>query len=160
MNIFLFDPNIAISASYYPDCYYKIVLEIAQMCSTTKRLYSRPGLISDTDYYKVTHRNHPMTKWVGSNLYTYMFAIEVGLAIEREMVGRGFKPHKSARVLEWLREHPPLLPALSTSLYPLCMPDIYKGADTFESYRRYFKGEKYGKINCRWTNRPLPYWLS
>lgn len=96
MNIFFFDNDITQSVSFYPDCYYKIVLEIAQMCSTAKRLDGYCG----NNCYNITHINHPMNKWVRYSCDNYFYAIEIGLEIENEMVWRGFQEHKSARVLE------------------------------------------------------------
>jgi len=63
MNIFFFDPDPCTNAKYYPDIYNKIILEIGQMTSSVKRIECP----YDIYCYKTTHKNHPMTKWVGAS---------------------------------------------------------------------------------------------
>lgn len=153
MNIFFFDESITKSARAYPDKYYKIILEIAQMMSTAKKL-------EDPTYpcYKASHVNHPMTKWVRESIGNFFYAARYAYGIQEEMYYRFGTTHKSMKIIDDLCKNPPLLKT-GFSQPPLCMPDEYKSDDIYRSYRLYFTYEKLNKIKCTWKNRNPPSWL-
>ena len=157
MNIFFFDSNPYINASYYPDIYRKIILEIGQMASTAKQILDEKTY---EECYKITHQNHPMTKWVGFSFENYLTAIDIGIILIEEFRTRFKKIHKTYKVLSFLEFNPPKkFPHSGYTSPPLCMPDQYKSDDVVKSYRDYFRAEKFNKIKCKWTNRKVPHWL-
>ena len=99
--------------------------------------------------YKRTHRNHPMTLWVGSNIKHYNHAIQLALAMGKVYSQRyKNKRHACMDHIEILKQFPPEeLTRISENLQeqdpPQCMPDEYKiPKDYVAAYRNYYINEK------------------
>ncbi|WP_347852092.1 pyrimidine dimer DNA glycosylase/endonuclease V, partial [Planktomarina sp.] len=72
----------------------KMILETAQMLSTAHRL-------SDTSQapfvYKMTHKNHPSTKWLRSSQIAYKWGLDHLQELFTEYTHRYGKIHKTER---------------------------------------------------------------
>lgn len=161
MNIFVLDRDIELCASYHCDKHVvKMITEHAQMLSTVCRLN---GFDKG---YKVTHQNHPCTKWVGESLSNYRWLILLTNALHDEWRKRynhsSTKFHKAQEVVLGL----PWSPISDIGLTPFAqaMPEQYKNADAVVAYRNYYKGEKQHILSYTGTKRAsqrakMPYWL-
>lgn len=115
----------------------KMVLETVQMLCATHHMigYAPPPL------YAPTHKNHPMTKWVGQTLENYLWTLEHAFALGSEYEFRFNKMHASMAVLPWLPSAL-RLPKEPFTAPPQCMPDEYKDVDYVVAYRNYYIGDK------------------
>ena len=169
MNIFAVDKDPKISAQQLCDKHVvKMVLETAQMCSTTMHnWHSLPDNMLDypTDLleniYKPAYQNHPMTKWVGYLRCNMLWALQHGLAIGEEYRYRYDKDHSSTAILQKMKDYMEYmgwwLESDRHTEPPQCMPDEYKCDDYVEAYRNYYRE---GKAHIlKWTNREKPEWI-
>ena len=146
----------------------KMVLETAQMCSTTMHNWnSLPDNMLEypTDLleniYKPAYQNHPMTKWVGYLRCNMLWALQHGLAIGEEYRYRYDKDHSSTAILQKMKDYMEYmgwwLESDRHTEPPQCMPDEYKCDDYVEAYRNYYRE---GKAHIlKWTNREKPEWI-
>lgn len=152
MNIFLLDDNPVTNAKYYTDKHVvKMVLEHAQMLSAAVRL---SGIDAG---YRLTHKNHPCTKWVCESLdnWCYLFVLTEALHDEWKFRFNHNHNHKS---FDMVRSLPvPNLPRLGMTSFAQAMPDQYKNDNAVEAYREYYRGEKQHLF--KWTKRDVPEWL-
>jgi hypothetical protein len=167
MNIFFLDKNPMQSSVMYGDKHVgKIILEIAQMCSTALH---RHGL-SKIAPYKEAYQNHPMTRWVGDSSGNFEYAVTLATGLSNQWHHRVGTSHKSIdaiiditiggilsdKVFKTFPKHDFTLP-------PLCMPDEYKSDNystfeqTVESYRRYYTHAK--SAMHEWTNVNRPKFI-
>ena len=152
MNIFVLDNDTRACAQAHCDAHVvKMMLESAQMLSTTCRLY---GLDCG---YKITHKNHPCTKWVRESIENFMWLTALALELNEEWKFRFDHTHdsKSIEVIKDLTV--PDLPDIPQTPFALAMPDQYKSDDPVQSYRDYYSNEKY-EI-AWWTYRRPPKWM-
>lgn len=164
MNIFFLDVDLEKNAMMYHDAHVrKIIVEIAQMLSTTHHLLDNNEK-NKAKLYKPTHVNHPMSKWVRENKYNYLYALDIFKHLCNEFEYRFGKKHKSSELIPYLYIPRGLLyPMNQCSLIfdfttpPLCMPDKYKNMPNYIiSYRYYYMCEKMQDKNGRphkWTKR-------
>ena len=153
MNIFVLDTDIEKCAQYHFDKHvYKMILESAQMLSTTIRL---TGIDAG---YKESYVNHPCTKWTRESLSNWRWLRDLAIALNKEWVFRYNHPkdkkHKSLEVIYTLPE--PNIPDIGLTPFAQAMPDEYKSDDAVESYRSYYVWEK--AHLAAWKNRQPPYW--
>ena len=153
MNIFVLDNDPVKNVESYVDKHVvKMILEHAQMLSTAVR---ESGIDAG---YKVTHKNHPCTKWVRESLSNYKWLLQLTEALEREWQYRynHKKTHKSMDVIRSL----PLPNIEDKGLTPFAqaMPDEFKSADAVTAYRNYYKGAKQNLFS--WTKRDIPEWVN
>ena len=178
MNIFFLDVDPRLAAQAHVDKHVnKMIIETAQLLCTAHHL------CLDTephpDLYKVTHQNHPSTRWVrecGANYWwTYLLLLELG----QEYQHRYRRTHATTQKLA------PLLCNIPVSLCdeffaqrlankgrpvdpsppPPAMPDdlkLYPNPATLDeavqNYRNYYK---HGKVDLhRWTRRNPPEWIN
>jgi hypothetical protein len=136
----------------------KLLLESAQLLCTTHRLCNT-GL--PEFLYKLTHKNHPCTKWVRESIQNYLWLCKHALALCEEYTYRYGKVHKSQRIIEWCCDNVPSeLVDSGLTPFALAMPDQYKTDCPVESYRNYYKYDK--AINMHkfnYTKRPMPSWI-
>lgn len=156
MNIFYLDENPVEAAKAHHDKHcIKMILECAQMLSTTHRL------LDDNDdpiLYKASFKNHPCTKWVRSSLDAYMYTYNLFRALCDEYTHRYGKIHASDSRLDDILKHPPKNIPLTKSLPPAqAMPEQYKNNSAVQAYRDYYNGEKV-KLS-KWTKRKQPSWV-
>ncbi len=134
----------------------KMILETAQMLSTAHRLSETPQA---PFVYKMTHQNHPSTKWLRSSQIAYKWGLEHLQALFQEYTYRYGKVHKTEREkLEYLKVIPKDLPELPFVDPPQCMYDECRGLDTVLAYRAYYRTRR-NEIQMNWTKRSKPQWL-
>lgn len=172
MNIFFLHLDPRVNASYYCDKHViKIILEIAQMLWTAygNQPMDLPATIKR---YKPTHRNHPMTLWVGSSKANFLYACQLGLALCREYTDRYGKTHACEAIIVFLQRHTPQQFKFQkspkaiyaqtdnppqTSPVPLCMDVKFHASSLIDSYRSYYKQSK--RDLCTWKYSTRPYWF-
>ena len=152
MNIFVLDEDFDKCAQYHVDRHIvKMITELAQMLSTTVRL---SGIDAG---YKLTHQNHPCTKWTRESLSNWLWLKTLANHLNTEWQFRYDHScnHKSFDVIELL----PIPDIVDVGLTPfaLAMPDDCKLADPIQSYRLYYK--KYKTHLFNWKKREMPEWL-
>ncbi len=131
-------------------------LETAQMLSTAHRLSETPQA---PFVYKMTHANHPSTKWLRSSQIAYKWGLDHLQALFQEYTYRYGKVHKTEREkLEYLKVVPKDLPELPFVDPPQCMYDECRGLDTVLAYRAYYATRE-NEIDMKWTKRRKPQWL-
>jgi len=156
MNIFAIDINpVKAAMQLHNKHIVKMILESAQMLSTTQRLYGNNNFL----LYLIAYPYHPSTIWVRESQQNYIWLFIHLEALLQEYTYRYKKFHKVEFIKEYLRYPPIELKCLGLTRFALAMPDKYKEEDPIQSYRNYYIGEKIqGNF---WTNRKyeLDYWL-
>ncbi|MGV8130627.1 MAG: pyrimidine dimer DNA glycosylase/endonuclease V [Candidatus Pacearchaeota archaeon] len=162
MNIFYLDSNATVAPKYLCDKHVvKMVVESAQILSTVvqlKKLQPMPA-----ECYAVTHAHHPCVLWAGKSIDNFQWLTTYALNLALEYTFRYNKAHKSSTLLmhiAWLLEtswlYSATWPEVGFTEPPQCMPDKYKGPDTVEAYRAYYKGEK--ARFAKWAHSEEPEW--
>jgi len=166
MNIFYLhkDPQVA-ARSMTNRHVVKMILESAQMLSTTHRLLDGIFELSfksnnkgsfksigywkmqndhlESELYKVAHRNHPSTIWVRSSYNHYIWLYNHMMELGAEYTRRYGKVHASITKLgDILSKAPHNIPRKGFKPAPCAMPDLYKTGDSIESYHKYYRAEK------------------
>ena len=157
MNIFILDTDPVKCAKYHSNKHVvKMILETAQMLSSAHRILGE----DHPDLYRLTHKNHPCTKWVCESIANYNWAYSLFEALEKEYEHRYNKQHLSWKKLHnVLKNAPSKLNHSDLTPFALAMPDQYKHInDPVQSYRSYYIGEK--SHIFQWKNRPVPYWVT
>lgn len=155
MNIFYLDKNITKCAQYHCDKHIvKMILEYAQLLSTTKRLNGDDNSI----LYKSAFVNHPANIWVRSNIKHYKYLYLLLKAVLKEYTFRYNKIHKVERegLFSYLKNFPNL-PNIKFQEPPKLMPDEYKVTDVVTSYRNYYIKDKLRF--AKWKKRNIPDWV-
>jgi len=159
MNIFYLHRDPKIAAQMQTDKHVvKMVLESAQLLSTTQRIVDGEHYIDASSgrrlqrwshpvhndmLYKATHFNHPSTKWVRESAANYKWLYEHFAALAAEYTKRYGKVHKSwSKLGEILSFTPEKIADKPFTTPPLVMPDEYKCGDPVQSYRNYYENEK------------------
>jgi len=151
MNIFILDTNIKKCAEYHNDKHVvKMILESAQILSTVCR---QNGI---NEGYKITHKNHPCTKWAGQSLSNWRWLKQLALELNEEFKYRfnHSEDHKSSKVICSLPE--PKIPDRGLTNFVQAMPDDCKMKNPVKAYRRYYKN--YKQHLASWKNRRKPKW--
>lgn len=166
MNIFFVDMcPMRAAQSLHDKHVVKMVLELAQMLSAAHHL--NKSRVTSQRVYKLTHRHHPMTKWVSAHEAHYKWAFHHFLALLDEYTYRYGKRHKCSDLVGALSIVPSFLGTSKPCNPPLCMPDEYKDANTHHviSYRAYYVSSKLTYTSQgttrqhTWTKRPKPSWV-
>lgn len=151
MNIFVLDSNPIICAQYHNDKH------VVKMIIESTQLLSNAVILSGFDSpYKLSHKNHPCTKWVCKSMYNWFWLYTLTEALNDEWKYRYDHDynHKAFDVAQTL--HHPILPDIGYTPFALVMPDQYKCDDTVESYRQYYIHDKLHLD--KWTKRKVPDW--
>jgi hypothetical protein len=172
MNIFILDNDLDKSAEYHVDKHVvKMPLEAAQMlCANywiTLALGHVPRKITPlelvevkqkvtSEFYGISHYNHPCTIWARSNQATYEYLTCYAHALNDEYGYRYGKSHKSIEVINRLPQG--LLPPGPLLEPAQAMPDQYKRDSAVEAYRAYYIGEK--SHLATWSHRGQPEWFN
>lgn len=133
----------------------KMVLESAQLCSTTINLLSNKVSAP----YRTTHQNHPCAIWARESRTNFENLVTYGLALSVEFTRRFGKIHKSQKVIETCH-------ALSkdvdfpSNLFtrPACAisdKSLIDNNDVVGSYRRYWVTKK----NMCYPKDKIPDWF-
>lgn len=115
----------------------KMILETAQMLST-----AHIELDGNQVAYKATHKNHPSTVWVRSNIMCYRWAWHHLKALGEEYTRRYGKVHKTIREhLSTLATYPKAMTYGELTDPPQCMYDECKRDDTVLAYQVYYNAK-------------------
>lgn len=175
MNFFYIETcPVAIAKSHNNAHCIKMILEYAQMLSTTHRVidqyyhevdgkYVFVGLPEDMQkVYKIAHLNHPTTIWVRESVQHYNFMYDVFEALCDEYTYRYGKVHESdSKLRELLRKPPSRLEDNGFKEPPQCMPDKYKvEGNSLQAYRNFYMGDKQWKgWRSEYKKRDKPKWM-
>ena len=158
MNIFFLDKNPKLAAQYHCDKHLsKMIIESAQMLSAAHHIQGYGYEVEPSDLYKLTHKNHPCTKWASWcwEHYMWLYRLLDSLCIEFEY--RRNKKHKTSELLPILSRTPSVVYTFRFLTPPQCMPDEFKCDDTVEAYRNYYHSKEFAEWN--W-GREKPWWLT
>ena len=143
----------------------KIILECAQMLCTAKQMIDPDG-VDVSKIYKISHKNHPVSKWVRTSYENYMWTISLVEAMHEEWKFRYDHPndkmHKSYIVAMYLKENAPKpesFPKRGITPFAQAMPDEFKREDAVEAYRLYYQSEQKQKL-ASWKKRSKPEWYT
>jgi hypothetical protein len=152
MNIFVLDKDPKKAARMQGDKHVvKMILETNQLLS------SAHWMSGGTAHYKLTHKNHPCSKWVRESLSNYKWLCTHGMALCEEYTKRYGRIHKTQKVNEDLCKNLPDIPEKGLTEFPLAMPDDVKTpGDPVKSYRDYYM--KHKKNIVKWNHSEKPEW--
>ncbi len=144
MNIFYLDEcPIKAAEKQYNKHVVKMVLESAQMLCTAHHYFGNGDVP-----YKMTHVNHPSSKWVRESNEHYEWLYIHMLALGQEYKNRYGKDHLVIqKCKDVLHKLPPRIPKRGFKQPPQAMPDQYKHSDSVIAYWNYYIGEKHTVAN-------------
>ena len=157
MNIFVLSKDPMAAAMMLCDKHIsKMVVESAQMLSTAHRIAD--GDVHP-DLYKITHKNHPCTRWVMESKQNYKWLYYHFYGISKEFEFRRKKQHLTfVKLGNILANEPKNIPdgprtefVQAFKAYPECMIE----GDAVQSYRNYYHMKSFAK--WEW-GREAPYW--
>lgn len=156
MNIFILDENLETNAKYYCDQHIvKMILEAAQL------LCSVAILKGEKAPYKLTHKNHPCTKWLLENGKHWDFLVELTTELNKEYLKRfnHTKNHKSFDVILSLTK-PKYTKNKKIEKYIVVTNKIEELPleKAITAYRKYYI-KKSKEFNMRWTKETKPIWM-
>ena len=165
MNIFFLSIDKKACAQYLVNRHIvKMLLEHTQILCSVHHVC---GSI-DPDFvipYKLTHMNHPCSKWARESLANYNYLIELTLEMFAEYTFRYEKIHKSEQYVRSMKIHLPKLEDIGFTIPAQAMPDLYKSVDTemtlesvVEAYRKYYFNDK--KHLFAWKKRDIPEFIT
>ena len=161
MNIFYLHNDPKICAEQHVDKHVvKMIVESAQMLSTTHRVMDGDKQADLNGLYKMAHRNHPSTIWARTGAANYIWLLEHMKGLMKEYTRRYGKVHTTeTKLLQALSSLPqnidigaPFTPP------PQCMPDELKDDDTVVAYRNYYLTEK--AYFAKWKDGNKPDWFN
>ena len=162
MNILFLDSDIKKCAQYHVDKHVvKQRLELAQLACTAHHVLG--DIDSSKIPYKPTHKNHPSAIWVRESLFNYMYVVNLGLELCKEMRHRFNTPHqKTEEVLLWLKENPIQVNDCFMSKPKLAVGEKIIENDDYwnyavDNYRNYYNETKQHLF--KWSNRETPEWI-
>lgn len=153
MNIFVLDKDPKKAARMQADKHcVKMVLESAQLLS------SAHWMTGGEAHYRLTHKNHPCSKWVRESMNNYLWLCQHALELCNEYTRRYGRTHKSEPIIIDMCMNPPnFLEEKGLTEFPLAMPDDVKTpGDPVKSYRDYYM--KYKKDIVKWNHSKKPNW--
>ena len=159
MNIFYLHKDPKIAAQMHCDKHVvKMILESAQMLSTTHRFLDGDEIANSKGLYKMSHKNHPCSIWARSNSENYEWLWNLYDNLMKEYTHRYGKHHASERLIHTLWELPKNIPHGDFTDPPQCMPDYCKSDDPIQGYRNYYINEK--SSFSTWNQRDKPEWFN
>jgi hypothetical protein len=129
-----------------------MVLETTQLLNSAIFLNNKRAILP----YRITHQNHPATKWTATNKSNFMWLADLGLALCEEYTFRYDKRHKCQDIIEYFHRSNFDMPRGELTPFVQCMPHQYHNADAVEAYRAYYRAEKCGF--AKWKKRSVPSW--
>jgi hypothetical protein len=160
MNIFFLDWNLKLCAQYACNRHIcKLLIEHTQLLYSVYHLLDPELLLTASlNPYKLTHKNHPCTKWVRENISNFLCLLELTWEYCKEYTFRYDKVHACQEHIIWMIQNLPRgLPNELMTSPAQAMPDKYKCEDSVEAYRKYYIGEKLHFV--KYKNREAPEWL-
>jgi hypothetical protein len=127
----------------------KMILESAQLLCAANHLHGKGAP------YRLTHKNHPCTKWVCESIGHWFWLRGLAEELNREFQYRfSGAPHKSWLVIDALDM--PSLPVAGFREPPTCVADDLRHLPVIEAYRAYYRRDK--AHIAKWTLRGAPSW--
>ena len=158
MNIFYVDRDPTTAAQMMCDKHVvKMILESAQMLSTAHRVLDGNEYADKVGLYKMSHKNHPSTKWVCSSYQHYKWLYDHMVALMQEYTYRYSKHHATERLLVPLETYPQAITVAGFVDPPQCMPELCKSEDTVIAYQNYYIIEK--SDFATYKRRQMPEWF-
>ena len=160
MNIFYLDRDPEIAAQMMCDKHVvKMILESAQMLSTTHRVLDGDDYADYNGLYKMAHKNHPSTKWVRHSYQNYKWLYTHMIALMQEYTYRYGKHHATERLHGPLYRAPDHILEMPMGFTdpPQCMPDYCKNEDAVSAYQTYYILKK--SDFATWKRRDKPEWF-
>jgi hypothetical protein len=153
MNIFVLDKNPYKCVVQYPDAHVvKMITESVQMLSTNLRLHKV------SVGYKITHENHPCTKWARESFSNMLWLRKLVEAMHKEWQFRYDHKHNHKAYDVFLSlPLAEVFPKIGFTPFVQCMPEKYRHQNIIEAYRRFYIGEK--SHLERYTKRQKPTWF-
>ncbi|MDE1905770.1 MAG: hypothetical protein KGH75_04895 [Rhodospirillales bacterium] len=156
MNLFPLSKDLDKTAKYHVDKHVsKMITEAAQVISTVAWQHKKSK--SNWTFYKPTHQNHPITKWVAQDKHNWEWVIRYMYSLQKEWQYRydHTRSHASIEAIKALRC--PNLPENSLLDFYQAMPNEFRCDDSIKAYRRFYA---LGKFHLwQWTNRTRPKWI-
>jgi len=152
MNIFILDKDPKLAAQYHGDKHVvKMITESAQMLCAVLHLNGQPS------HYKLTHANHPCTKWARESLSNWVWLRDFALHLNDEYNHRYgmHKQHKAGEVIKSLQL--PTIPDIGLTPFAQAMPEEYRNEDAVVAYRTYYLKDK--QHLHQYKNREIPDWI-
>lgn len=154
-----------------------MIIEYAQLMSTAHRMldgveymdktkngrnirrWRLNGAYKEAMIYKASHINHPTAIWTRQSKGNYEYLYRLFCALCDEYTYRYGKVHKTDELLrDILVDTPDNLPEGRFTAPPPAMPDDVKSVNVIEAYQNYYN--KYKKDFAKWTNRPVPTFMT
>lgn len=153
MNIFVLDENPKLCAEYHANIHVvKMLLEAMQLLYST--YYFTDSVPENA--YKLTHQNHPCSKWVRESLSNWLWLKELATELYKEYKFRyNDKIHKSGELIYTLPM--PNINDIGLTKRPQAMDFKYQELDVVVAYRNYYKDAK--KDLLHYTKRAIPSWI-
>ena len=155
MNIFYLHDNPEICAQYHADKHVvKQILECAQILSTVLEGKGTKIL------YKPTHKNHPVTLWVGESWQNFSLTVRLFKALCKEYTFRYGKTHKCETATQGIdfNAFKPLFDEFNYTRRPICTGEHEVSSDeALEAYREYYIDGKRELLN--YTKRDIPLFI-
>lgn len=158
MNIFVLDKDPVVAAQMHNNRHVvKMILETTQLLHAAYYETNTPfdGFPREQPY-RLTHKNHPCTKWARQTLENWMWLLDLGFALCDEFTYRYGKTHACLDILTWMRDNPPYLESEGITPFAQAMPEQYRDHDPVRAYRNYYIGDK--QHLAEWRNRVIPSW--
>jgi len=166
MNIFVTDEDPVKAAKNLCDKHIsKMIVESAQMLSTTHWILA--GGCPGKEIYKVTHENHPCSKWVRESDGNYHWLWEHATAMCYEYTRRYERIHKTEALIQCLRCPPNGITNYGQNVqthFVVCFfskdPESFNKCfvpnNPVQSYRNYYKLDK--ARFAKWAHSDVPSW--
>lgn len=163
MNIFVSDLNPHVAARNLDNKrVVKMILETTQLLSSAVILNG-----GNEAPYKLTHKNHPCTKWTANNQSNFKWLIEHGISLCKEYTLRYNKIHKCNVIILEMTNYLKYLPEGNLTPFPNCTTNkehniSYQHVEnTVDAYRFYLNARwKNDKLTPKWTNNTKPEWTN
>jgi hypothetical protein len=164
MNIFLLSWVLEECVKwYYNDHVIKMILETAQLLSTTwwclegetAKSLQQKGRI----YKKISNHNHGSAIWARESVENYRLLCDLGIAMCNEYTYRYGKRHKSQDIIEWCKRKrvPKGLESKGLTTFYQAMPDDVKHEDPIMAYRQLYVSDYKVRL-AKWKKREKPDW--
>lgn len=154
MNVFILDAIPEKNVQYHADKHVvKMITEYVQLLSTTLHLIGR----SDIAPFRMTHKNHPVCKWVRESSDNFKYLWELADLLGDEYTYRYGKVHKSHIYLRKIPKYIEELPNVGITPFVNCTP--YKEEkNVVLAYRMFYNIDK--RKFATWKNRSKPEWFN
>ena len=143
----------------------KILLEAVQMLCSCKRILDPDDEKTNSQIYKLAHKNHPVTIWCRKSKANFMWTLHLIKELHNEWRFRYGHPdtkfHKSYLMALILKDNIPSddkFEEQGLTPFALAMPEQYKSDDPVEAYRNYYMSPEKQRIASWKKKRLKPKW--